>query len=222
MGRPYRAGVGVKGALLRGDRLLLLRRANHILHEPGAWDLPGGGVDRPDETLPEALRREFHEETGVDVTVGAPYHVWHGISRLRTGLTYPSILVFYRCTGRRRGDLLLDPNEHCDFAWVSVDQLSEYRLSPRLVEGARGAYRRTLRTVPESRNPRKAWGRNRVQGAGCPRPTLETVGIAWFSGHEGRVGGGGADLTLGGERRRRKPTTTPTTTTTPAIPPTRP
>lgn len=55
---------GVQGLLERDGRLLLARRA----HEPrrGHWDLPGGFLDEGEDPL-AGLRREFREETGLDV-----------------------------------------------------------------------------------------------------------------------------------------------------------
>lgn len=65
--RPVR--LAVRGLLLIDDRLLLVN----------AWptaksDLlcaPGGGVE-PHASLPDNLIREFHEETGLVIAVGAP------------------------------------------------------------------------------------------------------------------------------------------------------
>jgi ADP-ribose pyrophosphatase YjhB (NUDIX family) len=55
---------GVQGILERDGRVLLARRA----HEPrrGHWDLPGGFVEETEQPL-DALRREFREETGLEV-----------------------------------------------------------------------------------------------------------------------------------------------------------
>ena len=55
---------GVQGILERDGRVLLARRA----HDPrkGHWDLPGGFVNETEHPL-DALRREFREETGLDV-----------------------------------------------------------------------------------------------------------------------------------------------------------
>jgi ADP-ribose pyrophosphatase YjhB (NUDIX family) len=59
---------GVQGILERDGRILLARRAR----EPrrGLWDLPGGFLEEGEAPL-EGLRREFREETGLDVEAGA-------------------------------------------------------------------------------------------------------------------------------------------------------
>ena len=55
---------GVQGILERDGRVLLARRA----HEPrkGHWDLPGGFLDETEDPL-DGLRREFREETGLEI-----------------------------------------------------------------------------------------------------------------------------------------------------------
>jgi ADP-ribose pyrophosphatase YjhB (NUDIX family) len=54
----------VQGILERDGRVLLARRG----HEPrrGHWDIPGGFVEETEAPL-DALRREFHEETGLEI-----------------------------------------------------------------------------------------------------------------------------------------------------------
>lgn len=48
-----------------GDAILLLkRRADDFL--PNVWEIPGGHLDSG-ESIPEALRRELKEETGLDL-----------------------------------------------------------------------------------------------------------------------------------------------------------
>ncbi|MGE0431822.1 MAG: NUDIX domain-containing protein [Planctomycetota bacterium] len=54
----------VCGALIRGDRILMVRHA----HDGRSyWTLPGGGVEAG-ESLAAAACREVHEETGLIVT----------------------------------------------------------------------------------------------------------------------------------------------------------
>ncbi len=66
---PLPGRVPCVGAVVHDDdhRLLMVRRAN----APGAgrWSLPGGRVERG-ETDADAVRREVHEETGLEVFVG--------------------------------------------------------------------------------------------------------------------------------------------------------
>ena len=61
----------VAGVLTRPDgRVLTCRRAPDR-PAAGQWEFPGGKVE-PGELAAEALRRELHEELGLDVVVGEP------------------------------------------------------------------------------------------------------------------------------------------------------
>ncbi|MBU1175028.1 MAG: NUDIX domain-containing protein [Alphaproteobacteria bacterium] len=62
MGFWKRMTVGVRAALVDGDRVLLIKHS----YIPG-WHFPGGGVDFG-ETIEEGMRREVMEETGHRVT----------------------------------------------------------------------------------------------------------------------------------------------------------
>lgn len=53
---------GVVAVVRRAGRFLLIRRAEGIL-AGGAWCFVGGGIE-PGEPQPDALAREFREETG--------------------------------------------------------------------------------------------------------------------------------------------------------------
>lgn len=58
--------IGVGGAVVRGGRLLLVRRASR--RGRGNWQLPGGYIE-PDETIEQAVVREVLEESGVTAAV---------------------------------------------------------------------------------------------------------------------------------------------------------
>ena len=64
--RGYNIGVG--GAVVRDDQLLLVRRASR--HGRGNWQLPGGFIE-PNETMEQAVVREVFEEAGVVAEVEA-------------------------------------------------------------------------------------------------------------------------------------------------------
>ena len=61
---PPRYPVGADAVVIApfedGDRVLLVRRGA----PPPGWAIPGGFVE-PHEDLPDAARRELHEETGI-------------------------------------------------------------------------------------------------------------------------------------------------------------
>jgi 8-oxo-dGTP diphosphatase len=59
---PERPVVGVLAVVMRGDRALVVRRANPPMS--GRWGFPGGVLELG-ETVAEGAMRELHEETGV-------------------------------------------------------------------------------------------------------------------------------------------------------------
>jgi ADP-ribose pyrophosphatase YjhB (NUDIX family) len=59
--------ICVDGVYIKDGKILLLKRA--VAPFRGCWHLVGGHVEE-NETLKEALRREFKEETNLDVEVG--------------------------------------------------------------------------------------------------------------------------------------------------------
>jgi 8-oxo-dGTP diphosphatase len=67
-GRYVRFAVGV-AALIRDERgRVLLVHRTYTRDEP--WAMPGGWLERGDESIPRALERELREETGLRVRVG--------------------------------------------------------------------------------------------------------------------------------------------------------
>lgn len=58
--------VGVYGLLLRDNKILMIKKSRGPYK--GKFDLPGGKIE-DNESMEEALKREFIEETGLDIEV---------------------------------------------------------------------------------------------------------------------------------------------------------
>jgi len=136
--------TGVKGALLRRGRLLVLRRRDDSEIWPGLWDLPGGGVEKEDGSLEKALAREFLEETGLRVRVGPVLNVSLQWVPVLAEPTFPSIRSCFLCTTRSRREPCLDSSEHSEYAWVTKGDLGGLRAIPNL----RRAMQLALRGTP--------------------------------------------------------------------------
>jgi ADP-ribose pyrophosphatase YjhB (NUDIX family) len=66
--------IAAYGLLVVDDEVLLVQGAADS-DVPGRYFLPGGGVEHGEEPT-ATVRREFSEETGLDVTVGELLGVW--------------------------------------------------------------------------------------------------------------------------------------------------
>ena len=128
--------LATRGILMLDDRLLLVNAW------PGSaksdlWCAPGGGVERG-ASLPDNLIREFHEETGLTVSVGAPclvnefhdpdgsfhqvdiyFHVTHVAGRLSEDWRDPEGVVTERrlVTRDALAQLRVKPDTLAEVAW---------------------------------------------------------------------------------------------------------
>jgi ADP-ribose pyrophosphatase YjhB (NUDIX family) len=109
----YRTGysMGVGGAVLCGEKVLLARRA---LGNAGDWAMPGGYVER-DEAIDAAVAREVLEETGVVAEVEGLIAVRHRITTNENGAYF----IF----------LLRAPNETVKVDGFEIDQARFFTFS---------------------------------------------------------------------------------------------
>lgn len=134
---PERPLVGVGALIVEDGRLLLVRRGSPP--QQGQWSLPGGLVEAG-EQLEEAVRREAREETGLEVEVVELAGVFERIVRDAEGrLEYHYVLLDYLC--HVRGGDLRHGSDAMAAAWVRLDELGEYALTP----GTREFLERVLR-----------------------------------------------------------------------------
>ena len=116
---PEQPIIGVGAVIIRGGRVLLVRRNTEPLR--GEWSVPGGVLELG-ERLREGVRRETREETGIEVEPGEVLDVFDSIFTDGLGRTqYHYVLIDYLCRpvsgeARAGGDV-------SDVRWVGIEAL---------------------------------------------------------------------------------------------------
>jgi 8-oxo-dGTP diphosphatase len=108
--RPY--SVSVAGVVVddAGQALLIQRRDN------GHWE-PPGGVLEPGETLPDALRREVLEETGVTIALPAT------LTGVYQNMNHLVVALVFRCQAAE-GTLRTGDETHA-LRWATRDEVTQ-------------------------------------------------------------------------------------------------
>jgi ADP-ribose pyrophosphatase YjhB (NUDIX family) len=130
---PIAAAIAV---VLRGDRLLLVRRS----HRPdaGRWGFPGGKIE-PGETVIAAALRELGEETGVAADAIEVLTALDVIRRDGETLHhYVLVAVLCRCS---RGEGIAASDAH-ETGWFDLPQIAALEKSPDVERVARLAFAR--------------------------------------------------------------------------------
>jgi mutator protein MutT len=123
---PDRPLLGVGAIIVRGERILLVRRANPPLQ--GQWSIPGGLVETG-ETIKEAITREVREETGLEVEPLQLVEVFERILRDdESRVQYHYVLIDYSCrivAGEAKAG-----SDVSEVRWASCDELESFAVAP--------------------------------------------------------------------------------------------
>lgn len=115
-----RATVSIRAAVCTPrDTVLTIRRSSD-----GGWELPGGRIHES-ESIPDCLRRETAEETGLDVTVHHPVEA----TSWRNDADQGRLAVYYYCTAEQRAVSVSE--EHTDAAWLDPDAATDRLSDPQ-------------------------------------------------------------------------------------------
>ncbi|SDL21359.1 ADP-ribose pyrophosphatase YjhB, NUDIX family [Aliiruegeria lutimaris] len=119
--------LAVRALIVSDDRLLLVNAWPGV--QSGLWCAPGGGV-QPGQSLPENLRREVMEETGLRIAVGLPCLV-NEFHAPASG--FHQVEIFFRCTlqGGALSPEWRDPEGVVsNRIWASRAEMEQLRFKP--------------------------------------------------------------------------------------------
>jgi len=116
---PFTIGVG--GVVVKEKKILLVK----LTYGHRGWILPGGYV-KSTETLGEAVKREVHEETGLDVD---PFELVAVRSRVNDGRSDVYVAFLVKVTG---GALIPDRKEISELRYFTLTEMEQREDVPKL------------------------------------------------------------------------------------------
>ena len=116
-------GLTARGICEYNDKVLLLKIRSKSAHDAGKWEIPGGKVKKC-EFFDEALKREYLEETGLEVDVDSLYNVVRNdYTACKTNEEVKSIQLIMKVTCQ--SDEVVISEEHDDYGWFSWEEVKE-------------------------------------------------------------------------------------------------
>jgi 8-oxo-dGTP diphosphatase len=125
---PQRPVPAVHAVILRGNRVLLVKRLN----EPSRcrWSLPGGRIELG-ETIFEAAKREVLEECSVEIEIERVLDVGNNIVRDDGGRIRYHYVLIYVLARHTRGEVRAQ-SDAGDFMWAKAEEISKLDMHPEL------------------------------------------------------------------------------------------
>ena len=133
-------GLAAKGICEHDGKILLLKIRSRSSHDAGRWEIPGGKVEKC-EYFDQALKREYLEETGLEVDVVSLYNVVRrDYTACKTSEEIKSIQLIMKVTCE--SDEVTISEEHDDYGWFTLEEIEEMIAEGLLTPPAVDAFRK--------------------------------------------------------------------------------
>ena len=116
-------GLTVRGICEYNDKILLLKLKSTSAHNPNKWEIPGGKVKKC-EYFDQALKREYMEETGLEISIDNLYNaVQKNYTACKTGESIKSIQLIMKVSVKT--DEVEISDEHAMYGWFTKEEIMD-------------------------------------------------------------------------------------------------
>ena len=129
-------GLTVRGICEYNNRVLLLKLRSISAHDAGKWEIAGGKVKRC-EFFDDALKREYLEETGLEIEIDSLYNaIQKNYTACKTGESIKSIQLIMKVSVKT--DEVVISDEHDMYGWFTkeeiIDMIEDNQLTPPAID----------------------------------------------------------------------------------------
>ena len=114
-------GLTVRGICEYNNKILLLKLRSISAHDACKWEIPGGKVKK-NEFFDDALKREYMEETGLEIEIDSLYNaIQKNYTACKTGESIKSIQLIMKVSVKT--DEVQISDEHDMYGWFSKEEI---------------------------------------------------------------------------------------------------
>ena len=133
-------GLAVRGICEVDGKILLLKVRSKSSHDANKWEIPGGKVKKG-EFFDEALRREYLEETGLEIIIESLYNViQNNYTACKTNEKIKSIQLIMKVTAE--SDEVIISEEHDDYNWFTKKEVCRLIDENQLTRAAMNSFKK--------------------------------------------------------------------------------
>ena len=118
--------IALKAIVLKGDKILALKRSSEEEVYTGLWDIPGGRMKFGEDPY-GSLKREVEEEVGIGIEIVRPYNVWSFKADSYTQVVGITFECLYK-----GGEVKLS-KEHTEYKWLNPSEFHRLKADKNLI-----------------------------------------------------------------------------------------
>ena len=133
-------GLTARGICEYDGKILLLKVRSKSSHDAEKWEIPGGKVKKG-EFFDQALKREFVEETGLEINIDSLYNViQNDYTACKTNEKIKSVQLIMKVSSTT--DNVEISEEHDEYKWFTREELGELIDGEMLSKAAMNSFKK--------------------------------------------------------------------------------